>query len=248
AILKESQKRDHVLYFDDLLGLYQAGRSRDSSLCVADVLRPYIERRTVRVLGEMTPEALRVLRERDRGLADLFHILPLRPPTDAENLQILISVIRNLEDRHRCAFDLDVLAAVIELQRRHNRVAAFPGKAATFLERLAVKAKQVTRQMVLDEFHAQSGLSLTMLDGKARLPRVDVVREMSNAVIGQPGAVEAAADVIAVAKARLNDPDRPLAAFVFLGPTGVGKTQSAKAMAKYLFGDADRLVRFDMNE
>jgi hypothetical protein len=56
---------------------------------------------------------------------------------------------------------------VIELQRRHNRTAAFPGKAAVFLERLAVKAKRVTRQMVLDEFHAQSGLSLTLLDGKA---------------------------------------------------------------------------------
>src|SRR5262249_45599468 len=60
--------------------------------------------------------------------------------------------------------------------------------------------------------------------------------------------LEAADDVIAVAKARLNDPDRPLASFLFLGPTGVGKTQCAKSLAAYLFGEADKITRFDMNE
>ncbi len=67
-------------------------------------------------------------------------------------------------------------------------------------------------------------------------------------VVGQTEAVEALADVVSVAKARLNDPDRPLAAFLFLGPTGVGKTECAKAIARTLFGEADRLLRFDLNE
>src|SRR5262249_21357439 len=67
AILKEARKRRHVLYFDDLLGLFLAGQSASSSLSMAQVLKPYLERREVRFLAEMTPEALRVLRERDRG-------------------------------------------------------------------------------------------------------------------------------------------------------------------------------------
>jgi DNA polymerase III delta prime subunit len=67
-------------------------------------------------------------------------------------------------------------------------------------------------------------------------------------VVGQAEAVEALADVVSIAKARLNDPDRPLAAFLFLGPTGVGKTECAKAIARTLFGDAERLLRFDLNE
>ena len=67
-------------------------------------------------------------------------------------------------------------------------------------------------------------------------------------VIGQEAPLSAAADVIAVTKARLNDPGRPLAALLFLGPTGVGKTECAKAIAAYLFGDAERLLRFDLNE
>ena len=77
----------------------------------------------------------------------------------------------------------------------------------------------------------KAGLSLAFLDRRAKLDRTEIVGTISAQVIGQEEAVHAAADVIAVAKARLNDPDRPLAAFLFLGPTGVGKTESAKAVA-----------------
>lgn len=269
AILKHARKRHHVLYFDDLVGLFLAGISASSTLSAAQVLKPYMDRREVRVVGEMTPEALRVLQERDRSFADLFHILPLREPSDAETLRVLIGVQRRLEGKHQCGFDLDVLPTVIDLQRRYERSAAFPGKAARMLTRLAVKAtaeevrgtadtpenddpfepvKIVTRDGTLKEFQAQSGLSLAFLDQRARLDRAEILAALTSQVIGQDEAVEAAANVIAVAKARLNDPERPLAAFLFLGPTGVGKTETAKAVARYLFGDGDRLLRFDMNE
>jgi ATP-dependent Clp protease ATP-binding subunit ClpC len=250
AILAEVKKRDHVVYVDDLLGLYQAGISRDVNLSVAHVLKPFVERREVRFLGEITSEGFRVLREQDRGFADLFHLLPVREPGDDDNLRILVSVMRELEGRHRCRFDLEVLPAVLDLQRRYVRDAAFPGKAASFLERLAVKCRrrEVTRETVLDEFRAQSGLAVAFLDSRSRLERQEVLAALGREVIGQRAALEAAADVIAVAKARLNDPDRPLASFLFLGPTGVGKTQCAKALAAYLFGEADKITRFDMNE
>ncbi|HVK09712.1 MAG TPA: AAA family ATPase [Gemmataceae bacterium] len=268
GILGHAKKKHHVLYFDDLVGLFVAGVSASSTLSAAQVLKPYLERRDVRIVGEITPEGLRVLQERDRSFADLFHVLPVREPSDAGTLRVLIGVQRRLEGKFRCGFDVDALPAVIDLQRRYERTAAFPGKAARMLTRLAVKADAdratseksddkpdpytpavtVTRDGVLAEFRAQSGLSVQFLDRRARLDREDILEALRAQVIGQDEAVEAAADVIAVAKARLNDPDRPLAAFLFLGPTGVGKTETAKAVARYLFGDADRLVRFDMNE
>jgi ATP-dependent Clp protease ATP-binding subunit ClpA len=250
AILKEARRRRHVLYFDDLLGLFLAGRSASSTLSVADVLKPHLERRDVQVLGEITPEALRVLRERDRGFADLFHLLPLREPVEAETLSILIAVQRDLEGRHRCRFDPDVLPAVLDLQRRYARQVAFPGKAATFLRQLAVKYHRsaVRRDDALKEFHLRSGLAVSFLDRRARLEREDVLDGLSGQVIGQDAALEAAADAVTVARARLNDPNRPLAVFLFLGPTGVGKTECARAVARYLFGDEERLLRFDLNE
>jgi ATP-dependent Clp protease ATP-binding subunit ClpC len=250
AILKEARKKNHLLFFDDFLGLYHAGVTSQSDLSVAHVLKPYIERRDVRLVAEMTPETFRVLRERDRGFADLFHVLPLREAHDAETLRILIATQRNLEGRERCRFAVDILPAVIDLQRRYARRLAFPGKACQFLRRIAVKHhdKDVSRQNVLHEFHAQSGLALSFLDGQTRLAREKTVEALSQRIIGQPAALAAAADVIAIAKARLNDPERPLGTLLFLGPTGVGKTQCAKAIAAYLFGAAEHLIRFDMNE
>ncbi|MBY0227894.1 MAG: AAA family ATPase [Gemmataceae bacterium] len=250
AILAEARKRDHVLYFDDPLGLYQAGQSASSSLSAADVLKPYLERGEVRVVAEATPEALRVLRERDRGLADLFTLLPVQATGEAETVRVLVSVQRQLESAHGARFDLGVLPAVLDLQRRHGREMAFPGKAALFLRRLAVQRAggRVTRADALAEFHKQTGLALDLIDTGRRLEREQVLEELRRSIIGQSAALEAMADVVGIAKARLNDPGRPLASFLFLGPTGVGKTQAAKAIAAYLFGDAERLLRFDMNE
>jgi ATP-dependent Clp protease ATP-binding subunit ClpC len=278
SILREAKKKRHVLYFDDLLGLFLAGISASSTLHVAAVMKPYLEDRTFRMLGEITPEAFRVLQERDRSFADLFHLMPIREPKDSENLRVLIGVQRQLEAKYRCTFELDVLPTVVDIQRRYERSLAFPGKAAKMLRQLAVKAEKeievrdqksevrgqksenqepedqrlrrakITRDSVLNEFHAQSGLSLAFLDQRNRLERDTIFEALSKMVIGQPTSLGAATDVIAIAKARLNDPDRPLASFLFLGPTGVGKTECAKAIARYLFGNADRLVRFDMNE
>jgi ATP-dependent Clp protease ATP-binding subunit ClpA len=249
AILKEAKRKPHTLYFDDLVGLFSAGRTSTSSLSVADVLKPYIERRDVRVVGETTPEALRVLQELDRSFVDLFKVVPVREPTESENLLTLIGYRRLLEQQRNCLFQPEVLPAVIDLTRRYMSDAAFPGKAATLLQTLATKHKEseIARENVLAEFSDRSGLNVSFLDDRVQLKHEDVVEALNREIIGQPAAVSACADAVTIAKARLNDPGRPIASFLFLGPTGVGKTQCAKALAKYLFG-IDRLQRFDMNE
>jgi len=249
AILKEAQRKHHTLFFDDLIGLFSAGRSSSSSLTVADVLKPYIERRDVRVLAEITPEALRVLQELDRSFVDLFNVVPIPEPTEKENLLILLGYRRELEQKHRCRFQPEVLPAVIDLTRRYMSDAAFPGKAAMLLQTLATKHKDadVGREDALNEFSDRSGLNVRFLDDRQKLNYEEVVEALNREVVGQRPAVAACADAVTIAKARLNDPVRPIASFLFLGPTGVGKTQCAKSLAKYLFGEG-RLLRFDMNE
>lgn len=249
AILKEAQRKHHTLFFDDLIGLFSAGRSSSSSLTVADVLKPYIERRDVRVLAEITPEALRVLQELDRSFVDLFNVVPIPEPTEQENLLILLGYRRELEQKHRCRFQSEVLPTAIDLTRRYMSDAAFPGKAAMLLHTLATKHKDadVGREDALNEFSDRSGLNVRFLDDRQKLNHEEVVEALSREVVGQRAAVAACADAVTIAKARLNDPLRPIASFLFLGPTGVGKTQCAKSLAKYLFGEG-RLLRFDMNE
>jgi len=250
AILDEVKRRKHILYFDDLPGLTRAGITAQSRLSVAQVLGPYLERREFRVLAEITPPSLRVLREQNRTFADQFHILPVKEPNERQNLGILIQVMRYWEGQRGCGFFWDVLPAILDLQRRYARHLAFPGKAADFLEQLSLKHRNesIFRHNALEEFQSKSGLSSSFVDDRTPLVRQNVVTAINQEVIGQEKAVNAVADAVCIAKARLNDPDRPLGTFLFLGPTGVGKTQCAKSLAKYLFGSTDRLVRFDMNE
>ena len=249
AILKHARKKKHTLYFDDLVGLYRAGVSRDSDLSVAQVLKPWIERRDVRLLGEITPEGLRVLREQDRSFADLFHIVRVEEPNEAEAIRMLLSVVRELEES-RSQFDTNVIPIVSDLCRRFCRDVAFPGSAADMLRSLGAQnvGQLVHRNSVLHEFSQRSGMSMAYIDQMQKLPRETVVQGLRRGIVGQDAAVDAVADRICLARARLNDPGRPLGSFLFAGPTGVGKTQCARALAAYLYGSEDRMVRFDMNE
>lgn len=250
AILSHAAQRSQILYFDDLLGLFLAGISAQSNLSVAHLLKNFLEKRTFRMLAEITPAAFRILQERDRSFADLFHILPVRETTPVETRKIAIAIQRQLENQHQCRFSLEVIPAVLDLQARYASELAFPGKAAGFLRQLAVKfaRNDITRREVLDEFQQKSGLAGCFLDQREVLSKADVMRRMGFQVKGQTAALEALAEVLAIARARLNDPSRPLASLLFLGPTGVGKTECAKAAARFLFNDPARLVRFDMNE
>jgi len=249
AILKHARKRDHILVVDDVVGLFHAGVTSQSDQSVAQTLKPYIERREVRIVGEMTPQALRVLREVDRGFADLFHVIHVREPDLAASRRMLIAHMRRLEDHQRCRFDLEALPTAFDLARRYLREAAFPGKAAALLAQLATrhKGKAIGRAEVIEAFHERSGLPRSYVDDQSKLSKKAVVEGISRRVIAQSHAIEAMADVVCVGKARLSDPARPLGSLLFLGPTGVGKTQYAKSLAAFLYGREDRLLRFDMN-
>ena len=250
AIGNHAATAGHVLYFDDLPGLLTAGTSAASDLNVAQVLKPLLEKRTVRVLAEITPESWRVLRERDRAFADLFHVLPVHETDEAHTLRVLVSVARHLETQHRCEFSLAVVPAVFDLLRRFGGDAAFPGKAAGFLRRLGLRhaGAKVDAEAVAREFQEQTGLHAAFMGGARQHARAEILRQLRVDLVGQEHAQTAFADLLVKLQARLNDPRRPLGTFLLLGPTGVGKTQAAKALAKLLFGDAQRLLRFDLNE
>lgn len=250
AILKYAHEKDVVLVFDDLLGLFSAGVSRDANLCVADVLKPFMQEGKVRVLAESSSEGLAILRERDRGFADLFSLTHLHETSERDTLEIALEEIRLGEQLHNCGFELEALTTAIDLQRRYVRDAVFPGKSASFLRKLAARHRKSTirREEAIDYFHSLSGIDVRLLQDRLVLKRKDVLTELSQYLMGQPAALEAAADAVMMSKSRLCDPSRPVASLLFVGPTGVGKTECAKALARFLFNDESRLVRFDMNE
>ena len=133
----------------------------------------------------MTAEAFHALAERDRGFADLFHVIRVEETNDDQTLRTLLAVRRQLEAQYRCSFDIEVLPAVIELHRRYLREFKFPGKAARFLRQLAIKHRrgEVTRHTVYEEFSAKTGLAVALLDTRERLKREDVLTALRKKII-----------------------------------------------------------------
>ncbi len=249
AIWEHAHRRDLVLYFDDFLGLYHAGVTRDSQSCAADLIRAQLETSPVRLLTEMTPQAWAIFRERDRALAQQYIVLPLDAKSRDDSLDVLLGIVSRLESMHHCRFDVDVIPEVLGLYDRFERTSVLPGKAISALTRLALTqtGAEITRETAQKEFEARTGLSQFVIDNQKELTRAQIVTEIGETVFGQLEPINRIADRILAAVARINDVSRPLGVFLLLGPTGVGKTELAKTVAKYLFGD-DGLIRIDMNE
>lgn len=248
AILREAARRDHILYFDDLVGLFTAGRTRDSSLSAADVLRGFLAERPVRILAEATAEQLAVLRRRDRALADRFHLIRVPGLSSDDALPITLQAVYDIELRGERYFHPEIVPLVLRHQETFAPDQAFPGKAIEMCKTLTKHSTSVVaRRSVLQLAGAQMGANPMLLLGGLGDQRT-IQKSLAVELIGQPTAVEALARTVIRYAQHLHPPDRPLGVLLLLGPTGVGKTEAAKALTRLLYTDDAQLVRLDMNE
>ncbi len=247
AILREATKRDHILYFEDLVGLYTAGLTRDSRLCAADVLKSYLSEHRVRILGETTPEELAVLRRRDRSLADRFHLVHVPSLSASDTLPVLIEALQRVEIQNRAFFHPSVAPLVITQQEVLAPHRAFPGKAIELVKTIGTTSAIINDNLLLYQLHQRTGTSLSLLYGHLG-GQSEIADTLGSKVIGQPEAIEAMSRVVIRFTQKLHSGDRPVGVLLFLGPTGVGKTESAKALTELLFLDQSHLIRIDMNE
>ena len=274
SILKEAYRRDHVLYFDDPISLYTAGATRDSQMCMADVLKSFMAEQPIRIVFEMTHEALSILRRKDRSLVDPMIPLSIEAMNESQTLQTLIEVVSQIEADMQCFFHPSLLPTMIDYSATLAPQLSLPGKAISLARGLAHQAstqtvqaesvlvmngepgeesdtmRSVSRSMTaedLDRFvEERTGLRLSLRQGTVSIKQLEIA--LSKMIVGQEPAVKILSRYAQRSLQGLQPVDRPLGVFLFMGPTGVGKTESAKALTRLLFHDESRLVRIDMNE
>ncbi|HSJ03850.1 MAG TPA: AAA family ATPase [Verrucomicrobium sp.] len=253
VMLAELRKRRHVLVLDDLPGLFEAGKSSGSELTLGHVLKARQEHEPVAVLAEATPEVWARLREMDRAFASMFHVMHVRETDDETTLRILVRTLQAMPPGSRTRFTLDVVPLVMQLQQRFARARAFPGKAVEMVQALAQGLKSAGERVVngpavLEWFAGRHGIRKKMLDATESLSAGRLRGAFAQRIVGQEQAVAAMVDTVLMARAELHDTRRPMGTLLFLGPTGTGKTECARALADFVFGSEEKMLRFDLNE
>ena len=165
-------------------------------------------------------------------------------------MKIVLENRRRLEVEHECNITIPAISQLFTIQRNFLKNKALPGSVMKLLTQLATKFsnKKIDAVEVREEFKAFSGLEEQIFDEQIKLEKNEIKDLLSSELVGQPKAIDALADAIHMIKAKLTDRSKPLASFLFIGPTGVGKTHAAKLMSKCLLSDDRQLIRFDMNE
>ncbi len=253
GVIDEITATGDVWYLGSVLALLDAGKSAQSEENVAQLLRPHLLRRRLRVIGEATAEEWARLELRDPGFARAFTPVRVEEPDEPASLAILRGVARALAKK------IEVSEAAVRGARELG--ARFGGHASVHAASLALLSRTIEdalsrerppavldREAVVDTFCRESGMPPVLVRDDLPLDAREVRAAFEARIVGQPEAVSRMVDLIGVLKAGLGDPGRPLGSYLFVGPTGVGKTETAKALAEILYGSARRLVRFDMSE
>ena len=252
-VLEECEVADVVWFVGNLLPLLDAGKNIASEQNVAMLMKPALAGHRLTIVGEGSTAAWSQLSLRDAGFARLFTAFRVDEPGSDQAQRILAGVA---EERAQ-TLGLDIteaaLAATSELSRRYASTGSPFGAAAHLLRRVAEAAvadggRRLDRSAVVRHFCAETGLPEFLVRDEVPLPEDEIRAAFARRLIGQDRAVSLMTDLVTVIKAGLSDLGRPLGSFLFVGPTGVGKTETAKALASFLFGTDQRLTRFDMSE
>lgn len=254
-------KKDHriILFIDELHTIIGAGAS-EGSIDAANILKPALARGEVQIIGATTTSEYHKYIENDAALERRFQQVMVRIPSLDATKEILQGLAKHYEDFHQLTIQPAALAAAVELSDRYITDRNLPDKAIDLMDEACARVRmtqfkeggaqklRVTPNDVADVVASWTGIPVQRLTEQESARLLKLEQRLCKRVIGQDEAVTAVAKAVRRGRAGFKDINRPVGSFLFLGPTGVGKTELAKALAEELFGDERNMLRFDMSE
>src|SRR5262245_55026868 len=248
------KKPGSILFIDEIHTIVGAGATSGGSLDASNILKPALNSGELRCIGSTTYHDYKSYFERDRALARRFQKIEVSEPSVDEARQILEGLRTYYEKHHGVAYSDEALRAAAELSAKHINDRHLPDKAIDVIDEVgaAAKLQPAERRKTTIEVEDIENIvakiakipprSVSISD-KERLKNLD--RDLKLTVFGQDAAIDGLASAIKLSRSGLGLPEKPIGCFLFAGPTGVGKTEVAKQLARTL---GVEFIRFDMSE
>ena len=267
AVIKEASADSNiVLFLDEIHTLMGAGKV-GGSMDAANILKPALARGEIRVIGATTIAEYRLHIEKDAALERRFQKVDVEEPTPEEALEILRGIRSRMEEHHGIKITDGAISAAVEWSVRYLPDFRLPDKAIDLLDTACAQARFLTfsgKGSIAAGTAAPHGLVdreqiAAVVASRCKIPVGTLtedegqrLRSMEEAlgrrVKGQDAAIKTVSEAVRLARTGLGNPNRPVGSFLFVGPSGTGKTELAKALAEFLFHDESSLIRFDMSE
>ena len=243
-----------ILFIDELHTIIGAGGG-EGSMDAANILKPALARGELQCIGATTIKEFRQYIEKDAAFERRFQKVMINEPTDEQAVKMLSGITPKYEEHHKVKIQPAAVEAAVKLSQRYISDRCLPDKAIDVIDEACSKVvlkniepREVTENLVKDVVSSLSGIpvnKLTQDEAKVLLGLEDLIHQR---LIDQEPAVKAVSESIRRNRAGLKNPNRPVGSFIFLGPTGVGKTQLAKTLAEVMFGSEEKMIRIDMSE
>jgi ATP-dependent Clp protease ATP-binding subunit ClpA len=255
AVLKQLRDNPNgILFIDEIHTIIGAGSASGGTLDASNLLKPALSSGQLKCIGATTYTEFRGVFEKDHALSRRFQKIDVNEPTVEQTVQILRGLKSRFEEHHGVKYSSSALTSAAELAARFINDRHLPDKAIDVIDeagaaqRILPKSKQKKTigkpeiEEIISKIARIPPQSVNQ-DDRTKLQTID--RDLKNVVFGQDQAIEALGSAIKMARAGLGKTDKPIGAFLFSGPTGVGKTEVAKQLA-FIMGI--ELIRFDMSE
>lgn len=247
------KKPEAILFIDEIHMIIGAGSSMGSTMDASNLIKPALANGSLRCIGSTTFQEYRQVFEKDHALSRRFQKIDVNEPSISETIDILRGLKSKFEDFHHVKYEDTALVSAVELSAKFINDRFLPDKAIDVIDEAGaqrrLKAEQDDTLITVENIEdiiskiARIPPKTVSKDDKSVLEYLE--RDLKRVVFGQDEAITALASAIKLSRAGLKAPDKPVGSFVFAGPTGVGKTEVTKQLAKLL---GVELVRFDMSE